>query len=971
MAGQGSSLDWAQVEQLFHAALELPAEQRKAFLHTACAGNAPLFNEMKSLLAAEAGEIGVLDKPLPMDTVDAERQGTALSAGERIGSWRILSELGHGGMGIVFLAERADGAYEQQVALKIIRDGLFARAMESDFVRERKILGRLQHPNIARVIDAGATIDGLLFLVMELVAGEPINQWVQARQANIETRLKLLLQVCDALQYAHSNLVVHRDLKPGNILVTGEGNVRLLDFGVARLLVAAEDDVTTDNNFLNFTPEYAAPEQLSSDATSTSSDIFSLGAVMYELLTDQGPRQPVADTPAEILASLREHIGLPSMAKHLSAARQKQLRGDLDAIVRKATAADAGERYASVAELSEDIRRYLGNEPVLARSSHFFYRSDKFVRRHRIGVAAMLAISLAVAVGIGTTIWQAGVAAAQARKAEAVKEFVLSLFGGVDPAEALGDELTARQLVDEGAVRIQSELESEPVVRGEILTFLADMYDKLDQDDRAAELSRQSLQLLSDEKSVEYANALLINGRIMVGRSEDDSAVASLQKALAIFSRRDLKLPAAESLDLLAIVRSRQGDVAESLRLTTEALELRIAVSGEDNAAVAESYNNLGVLSRTTGDYATARVHYERALTIRRRILSANHPQLAISINNLGALEYAEGDYARAAGFFSESLEINRRVNGALHHDTIAALNNLGFMQMRLGEIAAAHDNLAAVYDYWVQQDKAEHPNALVTRTNLATVLRTAGKLEDALAEYREVEPLIVVALGAEHPIVASVLHNQARTFLELGRIDEAEPLIARALATRRKALGDDHPDNAELFRDQALIAYLHDDLPIAAELAKRALALQLSKLPPAHPSISATRLVLGQIERANGNLSGAIVLHRAAVANYAKLFPRGHAELAAAETELGQSLLAAGVAEEAEALFAAARPVVADRLGEDAWQTAELDLHLAEAREQLGQNADALKASATKRLRVGLPADHPLQRRVSVDDLL
>jgi serine/threonine-protein kinase len=699
MAEEEAGRRWEQIEGLFHEVLEKPPQERAAFLDTAGRDDPALRSEVEAMLAADAGGDGPLDRPLPVTDIGIDVTAAGLAQGQLVGPWRILSELGRGGMGVVYLAERADGTYEQQVALKVIRGGIFADDIAPHFMRERRILGRLLHPNIARLIDAGATADGLPFLVMELVHGEPVTSWSKSRSIDIDGRLRLMLQVCDALQHAHRNLVVHRDLKPGNILVTNDGNVRLLDFGVARLLTGPDDDQQrlTRAGFMHMTPEYAAPEQMSGDAITTATDLFALGAVFYELLTDMQPRTRNADTPAGMLLTLEQEIGPPSKAPGLSAGWRSQLQGDIDAIVGKATARDPSRRYMSVGALAEDLRRYLSHEPVQARPESVTYLAGKFMRRHRVGVAALSAVAIAIGSGIAATAWQAREAAAQARKAQAVKEFVLSLFAGVDPAQALGDELTARQLVDAGAERMQMELTDQPEVRAEILTFLADMYDKMDQDDRAIELVSDALALVEGKKGAELADALLVQGRILVGKSDDDAGVASLQRALPIFEANENTLQSAEAMDLIAIVRSRQGDIAESVRLTESALTLRIASLGEDNKEVAASYNNLGVLARTQGNYAAAREHYERALDIRRRVLPDDHPQIAISLNNLGALVYAEGNYAHAAEYFSESLDINRRVNGAAHHDSIAALNNLGFMQMRLGRIDEARRSLTEV----------------------------------------------------------------------------------------------------------------------------------------------------------------------------------------------------------------------------------------------------------------------------------
>ncbi len=940
MAGKDDKDHWKRIESLFAAALEKPADEREAFLDAACGTATGLRDEVDRLLSADATKTGVLDHAWDPGDDGEVHALFGLADGQTVGAWRIVSELGRGGMGVVYLAERADGTYEQQVALKVIRGGLLAAAMEPRFIRERQILGRLQHPNIARLLDAGATTDGLPFLVMELVQGATITEWCRQNKLGISKRLQLVIQVCEALQHAHQNLVVHRDLKPGNILIDSSGTAQLLDFGVARLLSVGDEEapMMTRQGMLPITPEYAAPEQLSTVHATTAADIFSLGAVLYELLADRRPREGIIGSPVEIEKLMQRPVPAPSTSDSVSPRWRKQLRGDLDAIVQKAMSVDADRRYASATELADDIRRYLNHVPVLARPESISYRAHRFVQRHRVGVAAMLALVIAIGVGVSTTVWQAREAAVHATKAEAVKDFVLSLFEGVDPSRALGEELTARQLVDDGAERMQSELVEQPLVRAEILTFLANMYDKLDSDDRALELINQAFDLLDESNTEQLAQALLIRGRILVGRSEDEAGIASLDRALPMLIDLQRDADAAEAMDLLSIVRSRQNDLGEARRLTNGALVIRLRVFGEDHTEVAASYNNLGVLSRTAGDYPAARQYYERALDIRRRVLPDDHPQLAISLNNLGALENVDGNYVRAAEVFSESLDINRRVNGTAHHDTIASLNNYGFMLMRLGRIDAARQALTEVFDYWVDQDKADHPNALVTRVNLAAVQRVSGDAAGALAEFEALEKSLADKLGAAHPFVAVTLHHQARCLLDLDQLETAQTRIARALELREAAYGSDHPDSAELIRDQALIAFLQNDLDTASTLASRALELQRSKLPANHPSMSMTEILLGRIARARGDTQQALHLQRAALDNLARLYSSDYPDLAEAHFELGKSLLVDLQAAAAERHLREARSALAGRYGDTSRQVAEVDMSLAETMQEQGK---------------------------------
>ncbi|HPF26371.1 MAG TPA: serine/threonine-protein kinase [Steroidobacteraceae bacterium] len=925
---------WQQVERLFHAALERRPDERAAFLDAACGTDPQLHAEVAAMLVADSGAAGVLDRPLEPDADAGAPLSVGLAAGQLVGVWRVLSELGRGGMGVVYLAERFDGTYEQQVALKVIRGGLFAALNTARFLRERRILGRLRHPNIARLLDAGSTSDGLPYLVMELISGEPITVWANKQQLDTDARLRLILQVCEALQHAHRNLVVHRDLKPGNILVTDEGDVRLLDFGVAHLLAGPEEDgqALTRSGYLPMTPEYAAPEQLEGHGITTATDVFSLGTILFELLTNRRPRERVGDSPADLVRALQTEIAAPSKAPGLTDAQRRQLRGDLDAIVQRATAADPERRYASIADFADDIRRFRKHQPIEARPDTFRYRTGKYLRRHRVGAAALAAVVAAIAIGGAATVWQAREATAQAHKAEAVKDFVLGLFEGADPSRALGQELTAQRLVDDGAARIQTELIGEPEVRAEILTFLADMYDRMDQDERAIELIEQAIAVQGDTADLKHAQTLLVKGRILIGKSEDASGVAALQRAMPILRANNALLDTAEAMDVLSISSNRNGDVAGAIRLTEGALALRVAELGEYDPLVATSYNNLGVLARAQGNYAGSREHHQRALEIRRRTLPGNHPQIAVSLNNLGALDVSEGHYASASDYFAASLDVNRQVNGPTHHDTIAALNNFGYMQMRLGNLAAAEKAFSDVYGYWVAQGKSDHPNALVTRVNIATLWRVSGDIGRAMQEYRQLQVQLTEKLGADHPFVAATLHHQARCLLELGRLAEARTLVAQALALREKAVGRDHPDNAELLRDQAVIALLESGPTAARPLAERAMSMQRSKLPANHPSIAMTEVVLGRITAAEGNASDAVRVQRDALRRLEAVFPAQSPERVEAALELSRSLVADGKGRDAEPYLRSAREALVARFGRQSRQVTDVDLLLAQA---------------------------------------
>jgi serine/threonine-protein kinase len=921
---------WTRVEQLFERALRWPLDQRAARLDAVCEGDAELRNEIDRLLAADAATGGVLDHATAI-RARAQLADASLALGQRVGAWQIVGTLGRGGMGIVYRVQRADGLYQQHAALKVIRGGWLTEELVPRFQRERQILAHLQHPGIARLLDAGATPDGLPYLVMELVSGLPITEWATRRSLDTPACIELLLRACEAVEYAHRNFVVHRDLKPGNILVDTDDRIRLLDFGIARWLMepTAEVPQLTRSGLLPFTPEYAAPEQLRGETITAATDVFSLGVVLHELLTGARPWTDAAPTDdRSTTASPR----LPSRRTGLTEERHQALRGDLDAIVLKAIEPDPSARYATVEEFSADLHRYLRHEPVRARSAGTLYRARKFLVRHRWGAAGSAALLVAVVIGMAATAWQARERLAEARKAQAITAFVTSLFEAVDPARARGTEPTARELVDAGAARLSSELQDEPAVRGEIASLLGDLYGRLDDNDRALALLQQAVDLLAGAHgadSVELAHARLLRARAFVARGEDEAALSDLSLARQVLQAAGASVDEAEALDLAAVVEGRRGNLVEAQQMTMAALELRSATLGREHADVAMSYNNLGVLARNRGEYAAARGYHDQALVIRRAALPADHPHIAVSLNNLGALDLAEGEFATAVDRFQEALDIATRVNGPTHQDTIATLNNLGSALLRLGRLDEAAAAWHRVLEYWQATDRPTHPNALATRLNLTTVRRLRGDAHGALDEYGLIAQALATTLGEEHPVFAAVLTQQARCLADLGALAQAAVLTARAIELRDHALGVGHPDTGELVRDLAVLALARGDVPAAQSLLAQAIAIQSAGQPATHPGLLTTEMWLGSALREDGQPAAAAALQAEMLRQLHARLASTHPDFAVLEAEFGRSLLDAGRYAEARQHLQLARDACGTRFGTDAWQCAEIDLLL------------------------------------------
>jgi predicted Ser/Thr protein kinase len=444
---------WAEVDRLLDRVLALPVTDRAAFVQQT-ADDPRLRDEVLGLLAELETRGDLLDHPA-VDALSRRAPASDLQRGQRIGAYRILSLLGRGGLGEVYLAERADEQFEQRVALKLLRQDAVEHL--GLFVSERRILAHLEHPGIARLYDAGVDTRGRPYMVMELVEGVPLTDWCRQRASDLTQRLALFAQVCDAVAYAHQHLVIHRDLKPANVLVTDDGRIKLLDFGVAKLLSGAVEEATRNTPL---TLSYAAPEQLMRATVSTAADIYSLGVLLFELLTGQLPwatgQMPVAVAIEKVLREAAPSPGSIAASKDVMPVPARLLHGDLDAIVAKALRKEPPDRYATVVGLQADVRRHVQGEPVAAREGARLYVFGRFMRRYRLMAAGAAVLIVTLAVGLAGTIWQARRAEAQAARAGAVLHFIEGVFEGADPSVRHGESFTARDLLDRGAKRVDS-----------------------------------------------------------------------------------------------------------------------------------------------------------------------------------------------------------------------------------------------------------------------------------------------------------------------------------------------------------------------------------------------------------------------------------------------------------------------------------------------------------------------------------
>ena len=753
MTAQGWTRErWQLVQEILTQALEMEPTARTAWLRERCGGDDALHREIETFLGLES-EIGdFIEKPC-LPALESPELETDLDAGRRFGAYRLVRQIGRGGVGDVYLATREDD-YEAQVAVKLIR-GHSNVEVARRFVHERRILAQLEHPYIARLLDGGTTADRRPYFVMELVDGESIDRYCDAATLGIEARLELFCRVCEAVAFAHQNLVVHRDLKPSNILVSAGGMPKLLDFGIAKLVDAdATAEPTTGLAPLTF--NYASPEQLLGEAITTASDVYSLGVVLHQVLTGRLPWDLDLSATPSLRAASGEPPRRPSTAvlhspqdredltpEVLSRRRQshprrlhKRLRGDLDAIVLKALRREPEARYGSVRELAEDIRRHLAGLPVSARGGTFAYRAAKLVRRHRAGLLAAAAV-LALSLGL---VWSAIETLDQRRRVEVVVGFLEEVTRLPDPRQ----RPEPRVVIEQAKQTITGALGGEPEVQARVLETLGRTYGALGGLEVAESLIGESLtirrRLYGDdhvrvaETSFNLGYTLRRQDRIPEAKALMRDALESLRRHFA--GRDDLQLARAITNYAGLLKDLEEYDEAEDLYRDSLAMKRRLL--GPGHSETARGMSNLGTLLEDRGRYDEAEELFRQALAIRRRELAADDPELVHSQQHLARLRYHREEYARAADLFRDVLDQRRRIFGQRHLEVSRSQNNLALCLQRLGDLPEAEALLREALLIRRQALGDDHHDVAVSRRNLAGVLLELGQTAEAESLARE-----------------------------------------------------------------------------------------------------------------------------------------------------------------------------------------------------------------------------------------
>jgi serine/threonine protein kinase/Tfp pilus assembly protein PilF len=801
-----------RITDIFNLALEHTPAERDEFVRRACGNDNLLRAEIESLLKQYDSNFleGPSSPALPSISSEA-------MIGRQLGAYQIVRELGHGGMAIVFLAERADREYRKRVAIKMVKLGVDNKEVLSRFRNERQALAGLDHPNIVKLLDGGSTEEGWPFLVMEFVEGTPIDEYCDGQRLSIAQRLEVFRAVCAAVQHAHQNLVIHRDLKPGNILVTSEGVPRLLDFGIAKLLNPEffQAPLVTKADMRPMTPEYASPEQVRGETITTASDIYSLGVLLYRLLCGRRPYRQTAtlwldvgrqvceeepEKPSTAIWRMGQSSASPdsetaSSAQTISKARKttpdelrRHLRGDLDSIILKALRKEPKQRYASAEQFSADIAAYLHHQPVAAASGNTGYRIRKYVRRHRAGVATAAGLLMLLIAFAGMQTVELRRIIRERDRANRITSFMTNMFKVSSPSEARGNSVTAREILDKAAKEIDGSLTSDPAVQAQMMQVMGTVYNELglyptgDTLLTKAYVQEQRILGVNHEETLRTARALGWN----LERRGHDLAAEKLQRETVDRDRRVFGKENVETLHVtndLAWTLQQEGRYAEAEKLGREALAIERRALGPVDSVTLQGIANLGWILTRERRYAEAEQLQRESVEVRRRILGPDAPDTLSATNNLGLTLRHESRFAEAEQLYNQLLETSRRVMGPEHPFTFRVINNLAEVLSDEKRYAEAENFHRQILEVRLRTLGHDHPETLSTIENLGNNLRWEGKYVEAEKFLREALDGRRRALGPEHPDTADTEYDLAGLYAATGKQDQAFAYLKEAVS--------------------------------------------------------------------------------------------------------------------------------------------------------------------------------------------
>lgn len=815
-----------RVKELFDKAIMINQKERESFLEMECGSDIELKNEVISLIASLNNTKDFLEEPLTISEQD-KNNFVDPYIGKQIGSYIIDGEAGVGGMGVVYSGRRNDKEFAQKVAIKILKHGITSEYLLKRFQIERQTLANLQHPNIARLLDGGRTVDGLPYLIMEFIDGIPITQYCNENNLAIEQTLKIFRDVCGAVQYAHQNLVIHRDLKPGNILITTDGNVKLLDFGIAKLIdeeLVDYSDGLTKTGVWHLTPEYASPEQIKGEKITTASDVYSLGVLLYQILTGFQPYKITNNSPASISKIITEEIIIkPSdklkqtlitndVNKILLDKNYKHLKGDLDNIVLKAMNKDPLRRYVSVEQMSEDIRRHLTGLPVIAQKDTAGYRLNKFIRRHKVGFITSVGVICFLITSLVAIIWQANIAAKErdnvkleAKKVETVNSFLQNMLSSADPTE-VGRDVKVYDMLHKSALNLEKSFSGQPEIEAAIQKTIGVTFTNLGEYDEAKPHLERSVHL--NEKvygkdnfhTGESYHALALYYHWIGDLKAADSLYS---KGLKIF-RADFNTPKrslASAINDYAILKYDFADYQEAKKLHQESLDLYLKYFGENDKDVSSVYNNLAIILQEEKDLDKAEEYFNKALKINIELLGESRPEVSTNYNNLAFIYIDKNQFDKAEEYFKKSLDLKIKYFGREHSVVGFAYSNLSAMQERMGKINEAENNAILSINNLEKSVNQNHIWLGLAYFRFTKVLIDKGEYKTALNYIQKTLKIQYENYDEDHPNLISSISELGVIQFHLNNLTEAEKNLVKGYDGVKKIKGEKNFNTIRLLK--------------------------------------------------------------------------------------------------------------------------------------------------------------------------
>lgn len=812
--------EWRQIEDIVNGAMERQGKERARYINEQCRDNKQLKKQVTEYLNAIEQSEGFLENDddvqkglLISDYIEDPDNSASSLIGEIIGNYKITELLGYGGLGSVFLAERADGEFQHQVALKVLRRGMDTPKNISRFQLEREILAELSHPNIAQLYDGGVTKDGLPYLIMEYIDGTPIDSYCNQHKLSIKQRLSLFEDICNAVQYAHNNLIIHRDLKPANIMVTEAGDVKILDFGISKLIRqdTGQSATQTQESHQMLTPGYAAPEQLTQQSITTAIDNYALGGLLYKLLVGVTLFDLKDKRRSEIESIITGQIPL-APSKRFQLIDQKTqndiaesrklspdqlvsvLEGDLDAIVLKAVRKEKEGRYESPNDLIKDIKSYQSGRPVTARSNRLLYRLSKFVKRNRAAISATVLVILSIAGFFSYHTYQVtkerDKVQLEAQKAEAVTNFLTDLIEANAPENTQGDTVTVREFLESGFQEVQ-DLDETPAVQAEILTTMGHTYRSLGEIQKASTLINDALEIQEkqDIESKDMARSYNIYGIIQRDMGNYDNAQEALRHSVKMYRSAEHTNTGdyTKALRDLSYVERLQANYQDAYELAREALEIERDLYEAPDIRIAETLYVLASILRYQNQYDEAIKFQKKSLNMVQQLTDGPHPGVGNNMVNLANLYGAKNNIITARKYYLKALEINKKLYGDVHRS-----------------LANIHSSLSSGYRNQEKLDSAQYHS------------------DQALQIQKKVAP--------DNPQMAAIFDNRARLFAQKGELNKADSLLNKSESILKDNFKKKHPRIVEYKISKAKIERMRGNLQNAENIFQEVLQIRKEK---------------------------------------------------------------------------------------------------------------------------------------------